>query len=179
MTQFLVTLSLGVHIFNVGRTWEKLMLAARIIAAVENPADVVAVASKEYGQRSVLKYAHYTGAHYIAGRFTPGSLTNQIQTHFVEPRLLIVADPRTDYQVCIPTFFVLTLVSASPLKQARLSPKLTCTWLYLTLWKNFDYLVSYHQDLWSFHFWNTRSTKISLLALKRTAEIRSYSISSY
>lgn len=27
----------GVHILNVGKTWEKLMLAARIIVAIENP----------------------------------------------------------------------------------------------------------------------------------------------
>ena len=27
----------GVHIINLGKTWEKILLAARIIAAVENP----------------------------------------------------------------------------------------------------------------------------------------------
>ena len=30
----------GINIINIGKTWEKLVLAARIIAAVENPADV-------------------------------------------------------------------------------------------------------------------------------------------
>lgn len=30
----------GVHIINLGRTWEKLLLAARAIAAIENPQDV-------------------------------------------------------------------------------------------------------------------------------------------
>jgi small subunit ribosomal protein SAe len=30
----------GVHIINLGRTWEKLLLAARCIASIENPADV-------------------------------------------------------------------------------------------------------------------------------------------
>merc|ERR1739838_775014 len=34
----------------------------------------------------------------MAGRYTPGSLTNQIQTAFKEPRLLVVADPRADHQ---------------------------------------------------------------------------------
>jgi len=46
----------------------------------------------------VFKYAHYTGAQYIAGRFTPGTFTNQIQAKFMEPRLLIVTDPRNDHQ---------------------------------------------------------------------------------
>lgn len=30
----------GVHIINLGRTWEKLLLAARVIAAVEHPQEV-------------------------------------------------------------------------------------------------------------------------------------------
>lgn len=30
----------GVNIINIGRTWEKLLLAARAIAAIENPQDV-------------------------------------------------------------------------------------------------------------------------------------------
>merc|ERR1711953_1456660 len=34
------------HIFNLGKTWEKLMLAARAIAAVENPADVAVISGK-------------------------------------------------------------------------------------------------------------------------------------
>ena len=48
--------------------------------------------------RAVLKFAHYTGAQSIAGRFTPGTFTNQITKQFKEPRLLIVTDPRTDSQ---------------------------------------------------------------------------------
>ncbi|CAN0150042.1 unnamed protein product, partial [Discosporangium mesarthrocarpum] len=27
----------GIHILNIGKTWEKLVLAARIIVAIENP----------------------------------------------------------------------------------------------------------------------------------------------
>lgn len=30
----------GVHIINLGRTWEKLLLAARAIAAIEQPSEV-------------------------------------------------------------------------------------------------------------------------------------------
>jgi small subunit ribosomal protein SAe len=39
------------------------------------------------------------GSQSIAGRFTPGTFTNQITKQFREPRLLIVTDPRTDSQV--------------------------------------------------------------------------------
>jgi small subunit ribosomal protein SAe len=88
----------GLHLINLGKTWEKLMLAARIIVAVENPQDVVVVSARPYGQRAVFKYAQHTGAAYIGGRYTPGTFTNQSQKRFLEPRLLIVTDPLSDHQ---------------------------------------------------------------------------------
>jgi small subunit ribosomal protein SAe len=88
----------GVHIINLKKTWEKLMLAARAIATIENSEDVFVVSSRPYGQRAVLKFARYIGTSSMAGRYTPGSLTNQIQSAFKEPRLLVVADPRADHQ---------------------------------------------------------------------------------
>jgi len=88
----------GVNIINLRKTWEKMVLAARAIAAVENPADVFVVASRPFAQRACLKFARYIGATPIAGRFTPGAFTNQIQAAFKEPRLLLISDPRTDHQ---------------------------------------------------------------------------------
>merc|ERR1712054_595211 len=88
----------GVYIFDLSKTWEKLMLAARVIVAIENPQDVCVIAARPFGGRAVLKYAQYTGAQYIAGRYTPGTFTNQIQKVYKEPRLLVLTDPRTDHQ---------------------------------------------------------------------------------
>jgi len=88
----------GPYIINLRRTWEKLLLAARAIAAIEHPAEVFVISSRPYGQRAVLKFAAHTGATAIAGRFTPGAFTNQIQAAFREPRLLVVTDPATDKQ---------------------------------------------------------------------------------
>ncbi|CUS08287.1 unnamed protein product [Tuber aestivum] len=88
----------GVNIINIGKTWEKIVLAARIIATIDNPADICAVSARSYGQRAVLKFAAHTGATAIAGRFTPGNFTNYITRSFKEPRLIIVTDPRTDAQ---------------------------------------------------------------------------------
>jgi len=88
----------GIYIINLRRTWEKLLLAARAIVAVENPADICVISSRPFGQRAVLKFAAATGATPIAGRFTPGTFTNQIQAAFREPRLLVVTDPRIDHQ---------------------------------------------------------------------------------
>lgn len=96
----------GVNIINLGKTWEKLMLAARAIAAIEYPQDVFVISSRPIGQRAVLKFAKYTDTTPIAGRFTPGAFTNQIQPAFREPRLLVVTDPNTDHQPIMEASYV-------------------------------------------------------------------------
>lgn len=87
----------GINIIDIAQTWEKIQLAARVIVTVD-PADVIAISARPYAQRAVLKYATYTGAQAIAGRYTPGTFTNQITKQYREPRLLIVTDPRVDHQ---------------------------------------------------------------------------------
>lgn len=52
----------GVHIINLGRTWEKLLLAARVIAAVEHPQEVRA--GNDCGRKSFMMihfYNHLSG----------------------------------------------------------------------------------------------------------------------
>jgi len=88
----------GIHIMHLGKTWEKLMAAARIIVSIENPEDILVASQRPYGSRAVLKFSQYTGAQPIAGRWMPGTLTNQITSKYLEPRLLMVTDPRTDAQ---------------------------------------------------------------------------------
>lgn len=111
----------GINLINIGKTWEKLVLAARIIATIENPADICVLSARPYGQRAVLKFAKFTGAQAIAGRFTPGTFTNYITRSFREPRLIIVTDPRTDAQAIAEASYVNIPVIAlcdtdSPLK---------------------------------------------------------------
>lgn len=65
----------GIYVINLGKTWEKLQLAARIIVAIENPQDIVVQSARPYGQRAVLKFAQHTGAKALAGRHTPGKGT--------------------------------------------------------------------------------------------------------
>jgi len=88
----------GIHIIHLGKTWEKLMVAARAIVTIENPSDIIVASQRPYGSRAVLKFSQYTGTNPMAGRWMPGTLTNQITTKYLEPRLLIVTDPRTDSQ---------------------------------------------------------------------------------
>ena len=59
--------------------WQKIHIAARIIAAIEEPSDVCVISSRLQGQRAVLKFSHFVGATAVAGRFTPGTFTNHTQ----------------------------------------------------------------------------------------------------
>ncbi|CAO2593151.1 40S ribosomal protein SA [Lemmus lemmus] len=85
----------GIYIINLKRTWEKLLLAAQAIVAIKNPADVNVISSRNTGQQAVLKCAAATP---IAGHFTSGTFTNQIQAAFMEPRFLVMTDPRAEHQ---------------------------------------------------------------------------------
>jgi len=96
----------GIHILDLHVTWQKLILAARVLVAVENPADVCAVSARPYGQRAILKFSQYTGSQYIASRFTPGALTNQMQDTFLQPRILLITDPRADHQAITESAYV-------------------------------------------------------------------------
>jgi small subunit ribosomal protein SAe len=96
----------GVHIFNIRRMWEKIALTARIIVAVENPADIAIVGEAKFAQRALLKFAKHVGATPLAGRFTPGTFTNQIQRAFCEPRILIINDPKQDLQAITEASYV-------------------------------------------------------------------------
>jgi len=88
----------GINIIHLGKTYEKLVLAARIIATIQNPEDICVISARPYGHRAVLKFAAFCRAIPIAGRFTPGNFTNYITKSFKEPRLIIVTDPRVDHQ---------------------------------------------------------------------------------
>jgi len=95
----------GIHLIHIGKTWEKIMVAARIIVAIENPKDIIVCSQRPYGSRAVLKFAQYTGAEAYSARWTPGTLTNYITKNYAEPRLLIVTDPRTDSQAISEAFY--------------------------------------------------------------------------
>jgi len=103
----------GIHIIDLRKTWEKLILAARIIVAMENPQDICAVAltvgqskTPPFSQRAVLKFSQYSGSRHIVGRFTPGTFTNRKQSNFFEPRLLVVSDPVKDFQPILESSYV-------------------------------------------------------------------------
>jgi len=89
---------IGCSLINLHTTWDKILIAARCICSIENPKTIYCVGQRIYAQRAILRFAKEVGAIASPGRFTPGQFTNQVTKSFVEPRLLIVADPKTDSQ---------------------------------------------------------------------------------
>ena len=59
------------------------------------------MSTRQYGQAPVKKFGQVTGAKTIPGRFIPGTLTNPNYGKFIEPKVLVVTDPRSDSQAII------------------------------------------------------------------------------
>ena len=67
------------------------------MVATENPSDIGIFSFRNTGQWDALKSVADTQATSIAGHFSSGNFTNQIQAAFRGPRLLVVTDPRADH----------------------------------------------------------------------------------
>ena len=96
----------GVQLFDVSKHCEKILVSARMIASIPDPASIIIVSGRVSGQRAVYKFGKFTGAQSVAGRWTPGMLTNQNTKKYVEPRLLILTDPRTDYNALLESSYM-------------------------------------------------------------------------
>jgi len=96
----------GVHIINLEKTWHKLVLAARILVTIKDPSSIAVMSSRTVGQRGAIKFAHYTGAKAMVGKWVPGTFTNPQNKAFSEPRLLIVDDPMTCFAALKETSYI-------------------------------------------------------------------------
>lgn len=83
----------GLHIIHLGKTWEKLMLAARVLAIIE-PEDIYITFSTSKSRRPAIKLAKYIGGKTNQDRFVPGTFTNTLE----ESIMLVCMDPMTDFQ---------------------------------------------------------------------------------
>jgi len=87
----------GLRILNVNLTSERIVEAANFLKEHE-PQDVLVVSARQYGWKPAKKFADTCGFRCIAGRFTPGRLTNPEMRHFIEPKIIILTDPAADAQ---------------------------------------------------------------------------------
>jgi len=64
------------------------------------------MSTRTFGQRGAIKFAHYTGATPLVGKWVPGTFTNPQNKAFFEPRILIVDDPSTCFAALRETSYV-------------------------------------------------------------------------
>ena len=87
----------GLFVLDVKKTDDRVRVAAKFLARFE-AAKVAAAAGRLYAQEPVNKFCQVTGATPVVGRFIPGLLSNPLYPNRIEPDVLIVSDPRADFQ---------------------------------------------------------------------------------
>jgi len=98
MAQFIQEVrSDGLYLIDIGITDSRIRSIAQFITKY-NPANVMVVSARQYGQRPARLFAEAIGANASVGRFIPGSLTNPVLRSYVEPDVLFVTDPAADQQ---------------------------------------------------------------------------------
>ena len=90
----------GLYVLDISQTNERIIAAAKFLAKYE-PEEILVVATRQYGQAPVKKFGEVTGCKSIPGRFIPGTLTNPNYSKFIEPKVIVVTDPRSDSQAII------------------------------------------------------------------------------
>ena len=87
----------GLYLIDVKKTDERIKIVAKFLNKYD-PASVLIVSVRQYGQKPIRKLAEHTGIMVLDGRFRPGTLTNPSSKDFFEPELIIVTDPLADAQ---------------------------------------------------------------------------------
>jgi small subunit ribosomal protein S2 len=90
----------GLYVLDVRKTNDRIIEASKFLAKYDVD-DILVVSTRQYGQAPVKKFGQVTGAKTIPGRFIPGTLTNPNYAKFIEPKVLVVTDPRSDSQAII------------------------------------------------------------------------------
>ncbi len=90
----------GLYVLDVRKTNDRIMSAGKFLAKYDAD-DILVVSTRQYGQAPVKRFGEVTGAKTIPGRFIPGTLTNPAYSKFIEPKVVVVTDPRSDSQAII------------------------------------------------------------------------------
>jgi len=87
----------GLYILDIQATDDRIKTAAKFLSQYE-PAKILVVTSRQYGQYPAKKFADAIGGMAVIGRFIPGMLTNQRLNKYIEPDVVVVTDPIGDSQ---------------------------------------------------------------------------------
>jgi len=87
----------GLFVLDVKKTDERIRVAAKFLSRFE-PSKIAAAGARLYAQEPVKRFCEVTGATPVVGRFIPGLLSNPLYPGHIEPSVLIVSDPKADFQ---------------------------------------------------------------------------------
>ena len=85
----------GLAVFNLKLVDKRIKTAADFLSGFKN---IIVVSRKESAAQAIKMFSECVGGKAIAGRFSPGTLTNPSYKGFYEPDVIFVADPLVDEQ---------------------------------------------------------------------------------
>jgi small subunit ribosomal protein S2 len=86
----------GLAVFNLQKVDERIKVAGKFLTKFNK---ILVVSRKDNAAKAITKFADVVGAKAVAGRFSPGTLTNPLYKEFYEPDVVFVVDPLVDDQV--------------------------------------------------------------------------------
>jgi len=87
----------GLYVLDVRKTDERIAVAGKFLARFDK-SKVVVASARQYGQRPAQRFCEVTGTKAMVGRFIPGTFTNACYKGYLEPDVLVIADPIADEQ---------------------------------------------------------------------------------
>ncbi len=87
----------GLFVLDVKKTDERIRVAAKFLARFD-PSKIAVAAARLYAREPVSKFGEVTRATALIGRFIPGMLSNPLYPNRIEPDVVLVSDPRADWQ---------------------------------------------------------------------------------
>lgn len=85
----------GLSVLNLKMLDERIAIAGKFLANTKN---ILVVGRKLNAHETIKKFSEIVGTDYVVGRFMPGALTNPNYEKFVEPDVVLLADPLSDRQ---------------------------------------------------------------------------------
>jgi small subunit ribosomal protein S2 len=87
----------GLFILDLREIDQRIREAAKMIGKYK-PEEVLVVASRLYSGNAAEKFSRLTGVGLLRGRFIPGTMTNVKLPDFREPKLIVVCDPKGEWE---------------------------------------------------------------------------------
>lgn len=90
----------GLYVLDLRKIDERIRMAGKMLSQYA-PEEVMVVASRTYSGNAASVFSQLTGIKVFQGRFIPGIFTNISRDDFVEPKMLLICDPKGERQAVI------------------------------------------------------------------------------